>query len=357
MTTELTHFGVKGMKWGKRKDPAKPNGAHRTRLEAKYISKGSDKATAEKKASNRIRTEKVLAVAGGVAATAALAYGAKVAYGKRFVGVSLDVGSELKNINAFGDKANLDRRLYTTIKDRDTRRYRGFLPGHLRAVGKQTLGDKASNTFYETTLKAKEKITAPSNKEAAKLYKEFISDKKNRDSVAADNLNPLKFIGAAIAGKPIKDMGEVPDYRKFNVNLVENTSSGKSFMDFVKSKGYNALIDTNDQFNGIGAHKPVILLNAKDSTVMAGSKAISKSVENKEFNRMQGQVAASALGKALAPYVALGGGLVAIKRSNATQFQYKAARKYLKDHPNSDMSLSEVYSKLKYDRYGRPVVN
>lgn len=59
MSEELTHFGVKGMKWGQRKSES---------------SGGSDSDAAFKKKRNQARVKKALLIGGGVAAAAAVAY-------------------------------------------------------------------------------------------------------------------------------------------------------------------------------------------------------------------------------------------------------------------------------------------
>lgn len=73
---ELKHYGIPGMKWGVRKfiERQEKGKTHRDRLQNKYLEKGYSKEEASRRAANRIRTEKALAIAGGVALTAAAAF-------------------------------------------------------------------------------------------------------------------------------------------------------------------------------------------------------------------------------------------------------------------------------------------
>lgn len=63
----LEHFGVKGMKWGQRRQE---------KLYNRYIQKGYTKKAAAEKAEKRRKIEKGLAIAAGVAGTALVTYGA-----------------------------------------------------------------------------------------------------------------------------------------------------------------------------------------------------------------------------------------------------------------------------------------
>src|SRR6185437_14594396 len=95
----LLHFGVKGMKWGVRKDkdvtsrsktpkeklyhiPDKKS-AHRVRLEANYLKKGFADDKAEQLAARRIKAEKIVAATLLTATAAAATYVGYQEIGKR----------------------------------------------------------------------------------------------------------------------------------------------------------------------------------------------------------------------------------------------------------------------------------
>ena len=91
---ELYHHGIKGQRWGIRRfqkkdgsltpegkkrydddnSPVKKKSKHRLILEEKFRNNGLSQEEAEKAASKRIRTEKILATSAAVAVTACAAY-------------------------------------------------------------------------------------------------------------------------------------------------------------------------------------------------------------------------------------------------------------------------------------------
>lgn len=320
VTHFLEHYGVKGMRWGVRKDEKVSNApvkdseksAHRVRLEAKYISKGMSQSAAEKKAIGRIKAEKVMLAVGAVGVAAAVAYVGSVEYQKRFSRVDLELGAKLTNINVLGDKQDFNRHLYTTIDERDTKKYRGMLATALRTNPNNTM-------IYETTLRSTERIKAPSQREAARLYKEF----------------------RATRGK--KWMLD-KSYMKFNADLVDDPSgAAKEFYDFMRSKGYNAILDANDQFiTGYSARKPLIVFNAASSTVKVGQKVVDEQLSDRLAQIQTLQISA----KEAAPGVGLGLAVIGGTKALDTKNRYGAVNSYFKEHPESKLSYAEVFSNL-----------
>lgn len=332
---ELFHYGVKGMRWGvrrkegpdgrvvKSKTPIKDSdkSAHRVATEARYIQKGYTTEEAARKADGRIKAQKVLLAVGATAVTAAAVYGGKVAFEKRFTGVDLPMGSVLKNINALGDKQNFDRRMYTTFNEGDTKKYKGLLASVLRTNAENT-------TIYETSLKATQNIKAPSHHQAKKLFEEFKAENKYNTRMS---------------------------YREFNKRLVnEKNAPGQAFYDFMKTKGYNAVLDSNDQFiSGYNTKKPLILFNASSSTVKSGQEV----VDNKVINKLATVQNLGVLGKAAAPYVGLGVAWVGGNKALDTRNRHGSVNRYFKEHPNSKMSYAEVYANLEVSDTGEYIYN
>lgn len=321
----LAHFGVPGMKWGVRKEekaakrydiPEKKSG-HRIRLEAKYIKKGASNDEAEQMAAKRIRGEKIALGILGAAAVAGAAYTTYREIGKRNAGVMLEAGKELHYINALGDKADLNRRLYTSFEKSDTEKYKGLLATALRKNAENT-------TIYDTVLKTTEDIKAPSHKEAAKLYTQFT-----------------------------RGMANETGYKFFNRRLVSEWDSDESrkFVELLKSKGYNAILDSNDQFlSGYNAKKPLILFNAASQTVKTGQSVVDEQL-SKKLNAKHMSIIYS---KQLLPIVGIGAAIVAGVNAKNTHDKVSVVNSYFKNNPKTNLSYGEVYNAVKTntDIYG-----
>lgn len=260
----------------------------------------------------------------GLAATAAATAASYAIYrelGKRYSDVVLDSGKELHYINALGEKADYDRRLYTSFEKGDTRKYKGLLATALRSK-------KENTTIYDSVLRATKTIKAPSQHDAAKLYSEFL------------NSSPVS--------------GPKISYRDMNKNIVYGDPTAKKFMAFLETKGYNAILDANDQFiSGYNTKKPLILFNAASSVVKVGESV----VEKKTSDRLNALHMASLYAKAYAPTIGLGAAYVGGAAALDTKTKYNAVNQYFAKHPDTTLSYGAVYNALKPLPNGTFVVN
>ncbi len=353
----LAHYGVKGMKWGVRKDEAvgrikaKRQKAKESRIaadEGKYLNKGLTSEEAHAKAVKREKVRHRVKVVGGVAVTAAVAYIGTQEYKKRFQSVDLPMDTKLKNINRLGDDLDIDRRLYVTYKPGDSKKYRGAYAEQLRSGG--PLGGLGiyPQHIFETTLTTTERIKAPSHHQAKKLYKEYREKRLSGLSKAE-----LNMIGGDAFYLP-------KDYKIFNASLVntgnkfveENPGMGgmlnnkeihDGFYKFLKSKGYNSVLDTNDQFiSGYNTEKPLIVFNANSSAVKSGQKVVSQKESVPLARITTAQAVARQVGKAGAKIGVAYGANRKLKQS----IRNRKVKQYFKDHPNSEMTEAEVHAML-----------
>ena len=333
--SELYHYGVKGMKWGvQNKDRSGSNGypknsskkvsMRKVQLEAKGLKKGKTQEEATLSAEKRMRVEKALKIAGGVAIGAAVAYVTARELDKRLSSVNLPANTILRNVNALGEKQNYNRRLYTTFEQADSKKYRGIMARHLTDQAVKMRAAKMSgisDTVYESSMTAKERIKAPSHMQAKKLYSEF--------------------------GKEHRTYGI--SYKEFNKGLVLDSSINRKFYKFMESKGYNAILDANDQFiSGFDAKKPLILFNAASSTTKLADRVINKPEMTKEYDRFM----AGRITKAAIKNVTIGAMVLGAFGTANNAAKNEAITKYLEEHSNSEKTYAEVYNMLEKDKSG-----
>ena len=144
----IYHHGIKGMKWGVRRfqnedgtltsagkkrydddstqkikeTSTEEKSDHRKNLEKKYRKQGLSKEDAEKAAEKRIKIEKVIAIAGAVAVTAAVVYVAKNKYCQEYTDNILKAGTKFQTITN-NPLQNVDDRFYAAYKKKQIKLY------------------------------------------------------------------------------------------------------------------------------------------------------------------------------------------------------------------------------------------
>lgn len=315
----LAHFGVKGMKWGVRKERETSKGV--LRRQAKYMNSGMSEKAALEKAQQRAKVAKIVGGVAGAVAVGAIAYSAHRYIGKQFTDITLAEGKELHYINALGDKMSLDRRLYTTMHTGDTKKYKGLLAESLRGKAPRT-------TIYDTVLRTTGEIRAPSQHQAQKLFAEFA----RQQGKAAPTKDSYRQMNRAIAFfNTTKDQTAL---------APPGTKEAQKFMEFLKSKGYNSVLDANDQFiSGYDTKHPLIVFNAASSLAKVGQTVVSKA-ESQKLAKHQKQIA---VGKVVAQQIGMVTGAIAATKALSSMATNSEVDNYFKKHPGSTKSRLEVY--------------
>lgn len=248
----LEHAGVKGMKWGIRKEEQT---THRERLENKYRIAMTE-TEAKAKADARIRTEKAVAIVGAVVITTAVA----VIVGKKlhteYMPINLNEHTVLQNVNQHGKDFDLNRVTFATYTKGDNKIYRDkFAKELLMRPGRQ------SDDIFATTLKPIKDIRIPSKAKAKALFEEWeivsnggLAKSKSKLSTTTRMINNNR--GRQVGGQA--------------------TVNKDSFLSYVASKGYDGVQDVMDQNSShFRAKTPLIFANGVNALTVAGAESIS----------------------------------------------------------------------------------
>lgn len=271
---ELYHYGIPGMKWGVRKfierhDKGK---THRDRLQNKYLERGYSKEEASKRADDRIRAEKALAIAGGVALTAAVAFYAHHKYTTDEV-ISKNV--KFQKIMLLPDDVRPSGNLnYMAFKKRDKKRYEGTYAQALLADkwrrGSDEQVKKLTTQFNRDVKIASPKRARDTFKDLYKKDPEFrnlISKVSNIANAETDSTKKqakaYKALDSLVKGKNKNFHGKA--YDGFNGTLAGKGETfdklRSKYYEALKKQGVDAVIDRNDKaLSGYGTKKPVIML-------------------------------------------------------------------------------------------------
>lgn len=339
----------------------KPISKRRQELIEGYKQKGLTQDQAEAAALRRERTEKIVKVAGAIALTAALAYGAYK--GRQWLMKNGDrkikAGATLFRTTN-DPTAPLDRAGYVVDNAKDADKYVGKYGNQLkqqgalqRAFGYQNVKDDV----YQLTGKAQGKIKVAGDRKANKVYQELL---KNDKQFAADNntiANRLEWRQAGLGGNSYKD---------FNTRLVDHEGPEaqrvqQKFYDALKKKGYGGVMDVNDRdYSGYHTSKPVILFNLKDHFTSSNVRDVSVSEIADKMKKADSYIAkqymrdellkeGSKTLRNIAGYGAVGAGLGALslksydRKDSRRGAQYKTIiREYKREHPGTKLSDSEI---------------
>ena len=309
----LEHYGVKGMKWGKRlrstvdnikSFPSKVYNNHVENLRYKYRTEGMTEPEVENVLRKRLRNEKIAAAVIGTAVTA---YAGKKGFDyaqDEWLGRTLNKGT---TVNTIGTQNSMDyaRRFYASKGD-DTRVYKNI---HGFAVNART-GQQPNLIKSRLTENAKIAPNSVARKEFFKLYNR---DKNVRDAV--DDIRNFALDGQKI-GK----------YDAFNriAPLMDSDEKGnpwRSYQNRLIKKGFAGIQDVNDKkFSSYKTKNPMILFNVKavKDSVTPLSVSYKKAMKT-EYSQMAKPIIEKTLTKGAMGLAAIGGVMTTTTGYNNTK--------------------------------------
>lgn len=308
-TEILEHYGVKGMKWGKRLRSAtsKLYDDHKENLRYKYRKSGLNEEQVEQKLQKRLKNEKRAALAIGAAATTYGAYKGAKFLKDEFGTQTFKKGDKINSV--MGNDIDYGRHFYAYDNKKDGLKYDNLRLRDLNMAGQR--GHRITTEFTDNAKIA-------SNRAARKEFKRLMkTDKEFRYSVKSNAERSLK----------IKSR-----YGSFNTYMpYRDTDQWNKFTDAMRKKGYSGIKDINDRkYSGYDSKNPIILFDQKKMK-QAGKKAID--VDDIEYDKQIRKIIGKQLIKKNAPAV---GGIIAYK-SYKTHNKNTTSRK-------KDKTYTEKYS-------------
>lgn len=269
---ELKHYGILGMKWGKRtsKQTNSPSSSksskHYDSLVSKYSQKGYSSEEAFRRAKNRIKTEKALAIAGGTALAAAGAY---VAYKKYVKDTVLPSSTIFKQYGSFKPGQPIgNHRSDSFVYDKSDVKGRY---GNVRKIQEYLRKDTRGKVF-ELNSKFDKATTVASPKKARdafvdnfkndRYFREDLSEALKRTHAGTDKQDKsVMALRKALSGKKKFLRGDA--YDGFTKILKDDNkyadSVKSSYFESLKKQGVNAIVDRDTKkLARTRANRPII---------------------------------------------------------------------------------------------------
>lgn len=265
--SDLSHFGVKGMRWGVRKNRTDPTTLTKSeRGEARKNIKALRNRVFDEKYNrpNEITGDQ---------------------YNKLSTkGVTIRKGQTLTRITQRKDEKLRDI-TYVAYKPGDKDIYRSVMP--LAAIGGFG-GHKTYKNSYEATFKALDTLRSPSEKARV----DALVDILDTPSVTLKNgktVTGRKFMQNTIYDKDVKNLNNqqlgLRYYKEFAQNQFSDTPLNSAYFKSLRDKGFNTVVDDNDR--GHLANTPLIILNPNGTLKKMGVKALSADDINQAQRRLK----------------------------------------------------------------------
>lgn len=318
---------------------------HRLKLEQEYRDKGLTEEEAEIAAYKRARTEKILAVSAGMTVAAVAGYAA-YKYHEKTVDKLIKPGTLLQNISRHDDMAVRDA-FYSSMTEMDNTKYRGMYGSQIRSMG---------GKVFEKKINVDSALKVASEKSATQALSDLVKGDSSYAKTLEEHLensvgryrSPTQE-GVIRRGLDSLKKGKVDSkvYEALNLSLVDHQLStsdavNQGFYNKLKSLGYDAILDVNDKkYSGYKSSNPIITFNSVKTTVQS-----VREVGEEEVKKAASKGMMDITVKSLAPQVAGAAGayglVVSGKNALERRSDIEIVRRYRAEHPNSELSFTEI---------------
>lgn len=243
---ELIHYGVKGMKWGVRKtEPTTFTKEQRKQARAKARALTSATLDSKYQTGEDFFTRRM----------------SQEEYNKLSTkGVSVKKGTTIRRVAQRSDEKYGDA-TYVSYTKSDQSLYRAVMPLTNTKNPFKLGGNKTYKQHYEITFKALETLKSPSEKDRVDAFTGLMDTPsiklKNGKTVSGRDYLKKKY------PKEVKTLNSqqlgLRVYKDFTEEQYANTPINTAYFKRVREKGYNAVVDDNDQ--GHLSEAPLIVLN------------------------------------------------------------------------------------------------
>lgn len=353
-TTDLSHHGVKGQKWGVRRyqyADGTLTPAGKKRYQVASNTDGVKRVASMmgmnvKELTNKARTQVT---------------------GKQYVDTYLSKGTTLSRIQT---SENFEKfAFYATYKNADSEKYMGLFGKNLSSradrdakqaekqatisgseedlATAQALRNRADSVkVYQLKLESTKKLKIPSDENASDITANLLKEKEFKDNLVAsiqDSKEKMRRPQQQILFKQAqnaleKDPSKLSSsektaiYKAFNLSLVNHNqqeiAAQNRFYGELKKKGYNALLDYNDkQYSSYHAKRPMIVFDV-DSVRLQSVTQTNLKVVDRLYRKYNTERIAK---EAVANTVGLVGRLGSMTVSECSSYVNRRMDDYLSD--------------------------
>ena len=311
--------------------------------EKKYRDQGFTNDEAEIMAANRRRGVRIAMAAGGIAIAALGAYAAYRHY-DRITDRLLSAGSELGRVG-ITDTEGLREGFYAFRKGikRDATNYEGMYA--------KTLSDSGRKVFRKS-IKATSDIKIASDRRAQKVLAKLLEndeDARREVEFGVRTITKRQELAERLARRDLRrgkyDSKHVYDF--FNMGIAGSDNEkrdelNKNFYEALKKQGYGAVRDVNDaRYSGYRSKDPLIFFDTAKVATTKVSELSNSEIKKKNVKAMIRNAGITLAGQGALAY-ALNTGM----RSVNKKIERSLVRRYRKEHPNSEMTDSEILKSL-----------